>query len=218
MLSGVDLAGDLDDETVAEIRRALLDHLVVFFREQRLYPEQQAAFTRRFGPYSPVPFIEPITDHRRGHRGGPGSHRDARASPSAGSGTPTSRFSPEPPMGSILHALEVPPYGGDTLFANQYLAFDTLSRGLQTILRGTDRRAQRGGRDSPKMQQVHDLFAGMTVHTSDEANRTQLHPVVRRNPETGRDALVREPPVHRRTDEWWPTEHQAAPRPPVRVR
>ena len=62
VISGVDLA-DLDDRTVAEIRRALLDHLVVFFRDQRLSPTQQAALSHRFGPYNPVPFIEPITEH-----------------------------------------------------------------------------------------------------------------------------------------------------------
>src|SRR5262249_18697804 len=53
----------LDDAVIAEIRRALLDHHVVFFREQRLTAERQVTFSRRFGPFSPVPFIEPIAEH-----------------------------------------------------------------------------------------------------------------------------------------------------------
>jgi len=59
VLGGVDLAADLDDAVIAEIRRAVLDHHVVFFRDQSLSPDQQVAFSRRFGPFSPVPFIEP---------------------------------------------------------------------------------------------------------------------------------------------------------------
>jgi taurine dioxygenase len=205
VVSGVDLAAGLDDETVAEIRRAILDHQVIFFRDQELDPTAQAAFTRRFGPYSPVPFIEPITDHAeviavvreasetQGFAFGGIWHSDFS-------------FLPEPPMGSILHALEVPPYGGDTLFANQYLAFETLSRGLQTTLRGLT--GVHSARDaySPKMQKVHDLFAGMTVHTSEDANRVQRHPVVRRNPETGRDALYVNRQYTVGLDQWWPTE------------
>ena len=135
-----------------------------------------------------MPFIEPIADHpeviavvreateTQGFAFGGIWHSDFS-------------FLPEPPMGSILHALEVPPYGGDTLFANQYLAFETLSRGLQTTLRGLTGLHSARDAYSPKMQKVHDMFAGMTVHTSEDANRVQRHPVVRRNPETGRDAL-----------------------------
>jgi taurine dioxygenase len=208
VISGVDLAAGIDDETVAEIRRAILDHLVVFFRGQHLDAAAQAAFTRRFGPYSPVPFIEPIADH-------PEVIAVVReASETQGfafGGIWHSDFSilPEPPMGSILHALEVPPYGGDTLFANQYLAYETLSPGLRRTLRAI--RGIHSARDaySPKMQKVHDLFAGMTVHTSEEANRIQRHPAVRRNPETGRDALYLNPQYTIGLDEWWPDEQRA---------
>ena len=63
IVGGVDLAHDLDDGVIAEIRRAILDHQVLFFRGQRLTPDEQVAFSRRFGPFSPVPFIEPTADH-----------------------------------------------------------------------------------------------------------------------------------------------------------
>jgi taurine dioxygenase len=205
VIGGTNLAEDLDDETISEIRRAILDHGVVFFRDQRLTPDRQVAFSRRFGPYSPVPFVQPIPEHdeviavvrepteRQGFAFGGIWHSD---------------FSilPEPPMGSILHALEVPPYGGDTLWANQYLAFETLSPGLQQTVRGLT--GVHSARDaySPKMQAVHDLFEGMTVQTSETANETQTHPAVRVHAETGREALYLNQQYTIGLDGWWPHE------------
>ncbi len=188
VIGGIDLAGELSDAVVAEIRRALLDHGVVFARGQSLTPARQVAFSRRFGPFSPVPFVEPITEHpeviavvreaseRQAFTFGGIWHSDFS-------------FLPEPPMGSILHALEIPPVGGDTLWANQYLAFETLSAGLQETLRRL--RGVHSARNAyaPRMQLVHDQFVGMTVQTSEEANRSQLHPAVRVHAETGREAL-----------------------------
>jgi taurine dioxygenase len=205
VIRGVDLSGDLPDAVIAEIRRAILDHGVVFARGQSLTPERQVAFSRRFGSYSPVPFIEPIVDHpeviavvreaseQQGFIFGGIWHSDFS-------------FLPEPPMGSILHALEVPPFGGDTLWANQYLAFETLSPGLQRAVRGL--RAAHSARDaySPKLQAVHDQFAGMSVQTGDEANRVQLHPAVRVHEETGREALFVNAQYTLGFDGWWPHE------------
>lgn len=207
VVSGVDLAAGPDDETVAEIRRALLDHLVVFFRDQALDPATQAAVSRRFGPPSPVPFIEPIAEHAEVIA----VVRESSETQSfAFGGIWHSDFSilPEPPMGSILHALEVPPYGGDTLWANQYLAYETLSPGLRRSLRNLE--GVHSARDaySPKMQAVHDLFRGMTVRTDESANRTQRHPVVRRNPETGRDALYVNQQYTVGLADWYPAEQR----------
>jgi len=205
VISGVDLSADLPDAVVAEIRRALLDHLVVFFRGQSLTADQQVAFSRRFGPYSPVPFVQPISSH-------PEVIAVVRETSEthgfAFGGLWHSDFSilPEPPMGSILHAIEVPPYGGDTLWANQYLAFDTLSPGLQETLRRLS--ANHSARDaySPKMQSVHDMFTGMSVQTSEEANRVQPHPAVRVHAETGREALFVNAQYTIGLDGWWPQE------------
>jgi taurine dioxygenase len=96
---------------------------------------------------------------------------------------------PEPPMGSILHAIEVPPYGCDTLWANQYLAYKGLSRAMRELVRLLSGVHSAVNAYSPKMQAVHDMFAGMTVQTSDDANRAQEHPVVRIHAETGQPAL-----------------------------
>jgi taurine dioxygenase len=188
VVGGVDLAHDLDDDVIAEIRRAVLDHQVVFFRGQDLTPEQQVIFSRRFGPFSPVPFIEPIAGH-------PEVIAVVREASEAQRYTFGSlwhsdfSFFAEPPFASILHAREVPPYGGDTLWANQVLAYAALSSGMQAMLTGLSAVHSATKAYSPSMQQLHDTFTGMTVHTSDDADRTQLHPVVRLHPETGRPAL-----------------------------
>jgi taurine dioxygenase len=188
VIGGVDLARDLEDGVIAEIRRALLDHGVVFFREQSLSPAEQVELSRRFGPYSPVPFVQPIPEHPEVIAV---VREPEEAQGFAFGGIWHSDFSilPEPPMGSILHALEVPPYGGDTLWANQYLAYRTLSKGMRSMLASLSGVHSAVNAYSPKMQAIHDQFVGMTVQTSEDANRTQEHPVVRVHGETGHKAL-----------------------------
>ncbi len=188
VIGGIDVSADLPDATVAEIRRAVLDHLVVFFRDQDVTPEQQVRFSRRFGPVSPVPFIEPIAGHdeviavvreaeeRQPFTFGSLWHSDFS-------------FLPEPPFGSILHAREVPPTGGDTVWANQALAYRTLSSGMQDMLEGLIGLHSAVNAYAPKMQTVHDAFVGMTVRTDDSANTVQPHPVVRVHGETGIKSL-----------------------------
>ena len=189
VIGGVDLSEALDDETVAEIRRAVLDHKVVFFRSQpRLTPHEQVTFSRRFGPFSPVPFIEPLTDH-------PEVIAVIREA------SETQRFTfgslwhsdfsslAEPPFASILHAIEVPPYGGDTVWANQELALASLSRTMRSVLAPLQGIHSAVNAYSTRMQSVHDAFTGMTVHTSDDAEAFRHHPVVRKHPETGRPVL-----------------------------
>ena len=188
LLEGVDLAVPLTDAEVDTIRGALLEHEVVFFRGQRLDPAQQVAFSRRLGPSSPVPFVQPIPEHpeviavvreaseAHGYTFGGLWHSDFS-------------FLPEPPSASILHALEVPPFGGDTVFASQTLAFRRLSPAMQDMLAGLQGVHSAVNAYSPKMQAVHDTFAGMAVQTDESATRTQTHPVVRIHGETGRPAL-----------------------------
>ena len=126
-IAGVDMARELDADVVAEVRHALLDHLVIFLREQKATPLQQLAFARKFGEPIEYPqlkglpesdFITPVVklEHERNNFGGIW-HSDTT-------------YLPVPPMGSMLLAREVPPYGGDTVFANQYLAYEALSDGL----------------------------------------------------------------------------------------
>jgi taurine dioxygenase len=188
VVSGIDLARELEDDVIAEIRRALLDHQVIFFRGQSLTPDEQVAFSRRFGPYSPVPFVEAIAGHpeviavvrepseQQGLVFGGLWHSDFS-------------FLDAPPMGSILHAIEVPPYGADTIWANQYLAYRGLSRSMRAMVSGLRGVHSAVNAYSPKMQAVHDLFAGMSVQTDDSANKTHEHPAVRMHAETQKPAL-----------------------------
>ena len=188
VVTGADLATELAPEVVAEIRRALLDHQVVFFRDQCLDPGAQVAFSRAFGPPSPVPFVQAIPENpeviavvreaseAHGYTFGGLWHSDFS-------------FLAAPPFASILHAFEVPPYGGDTIFASQTLAYSTLSVGMRSMLDGLDGVHSAVNAYSPKMQAVHDTFAGMSVQTDESATETQVHPVVREHGETGAPAL-----------------------------
>lgn len=178
---GVDMAGDLEDEVVREVRQAFLDHLVIFPRDQWVTPQQQVAFARRFGdpmeyPNLPglpeEPLITPVVklEHERNNFGGVW-HSDTT-------------YLPEPPMGSMLLALEVPPHGGDTLFANQYLAYEALSDGLQEALDGLI-----GISSSAKAEASRTVEDRLKEAGVERKALTAEHPLVRTHPETGRKAL-----------------------------
>ena len=124
-IGGVDLH-ELDDRAVAAIRRAWLDHCVIFFRGQHLSPAQLVAFARRLGEPIDYPFLKGLDgfpeitpviklEHETVNFGGIW-HSDTA-------------YLDHPPMGSMLLAREVPAYGGDTIFANMYLAYETFVRG-----------------------------------------------------------------------------------------
>jgi taurine dioxygenase len=182
-ISGVDLAKPLDDATVAGIRQAWLEHLVVFFRDQDLSPAQFLAFARRFGDPIEYPFVKGLDDYpeiipvlklanERVNFGGIW-HSDTA-------------YLDVPPMASMLIAREVPPAGGDTLFANMYLAYETLSDGMKRVLEplvginssasaDVSRTREDRLKDSARGDAKKEYVAG--------------HPVVRVHPETGRRAL-----------------------------
>ncbi len=180
-IEGVDIARPLEGEIVGEIRRAFLDHLVIFFRKQTLTPQQQLAFARRFGQPMEYPQLKGLPDcplitpvikleHERVNFGGVW-HSDTA-------------YLERPPMASMLYAVEIPPFGGDTLFANQYLAYDTLSEGLKRTLDGlvginTSTKAEVS---KTREDRLRDAGAELKVLLGE-------HPVVRTHPETGRKAL-----------------------------
>lgn len=182
---GVDVAEELDDATIGDIRRALLDHGVIFFRGQRLDAEGQKAFARRFGQI----FVHP---NFRGSGADP-EIVEIRREPNDASivgeewHSDTTMMA-EPPMGAILYALEVPPYGGDTLFASQYLAYEALSDTMKKMIAGlrgihSDRRVA-----GPKVG--HNQRRSTKVREDAEWRETvNTHPVVCTHPETGRKML-----------------------------
>src|SRR5271166_4058542 len=182
-LRGINLSVELPAAAVAAIRRALLDHLVIFFRDQDLPPARFLALARRFGTPIEYPFVKGIDgfpeiiavtklEHERVNFGGIW-HADTT-------------YLPEPPMGTLLVAREVPPVGGDTLFANQYLAYETLSDGMRAMLDGLRGVSSSAKADVTRTREDRVKSAGTSqARESLEAE----HPVVRTHPETGRKAL-----------------------------
>ena len=180
-IEGVDAARSLPDEIIAEIRRAFLDHLVIFLRNQKLTPQAQLAFARRFGEpmeypqlkgLPECPLITPVVklEHERVNFGGIW-HSDTT-------------YLERPPMASMLYAIEIPPYGGDTLFANPYLAYETLSDGYRRMLDGLIGISSSLKADASRTREDRLRAAGVE-HKALIAE----HPVVRTHPETGRKAL-----------------------------
>jgi taurine dioxygenase len=182
-ISGVNLAEELSAETVMAIRHAWLQHLVIFFRDQELPPAQFLAFARRFGEVIEYPFVKGLNDfpeiipvvkleHERVNFGGIW-HSDTS-------------YLDVPPMASMLVAREVPPSGGDTLFANMYLAFEALSDRMQQLLEGLI-----GVNSSAKADASRTREDRVKDGARADARKEYLaeHPVVRTHPETGRKAL-----------------------------
>ncbi|RPI41736.1 MAG: taurine dioxygenase, partial [Hyphomicrobiaceae bacterium] len=132
-IHGVDVSEDLDDRTIGDIRQALLDHCVIFFRDQKLDAERHKAFSRRFGKL----FIHP---NYKGMQADPEVIQITREPGDkkivGEEWHADTTMVAEPPMGAILYAIEVPPYGGDTLFANQYQAYEALSDGMKKMIGG----------------------------------------------------------------------------------
>ncbi|MGQ0676205.1 MAG: TauD/TfdA dioxygenase family protein [Rhodospirillales bacterium] len=193
-IAGVDLSRPLDKRAAAAIRRAFREHLVLFFRGQRLTPERQMAFTRRFGKLMTTPFVAPMADHpyvvkvlKEADETGISAFGNAWHSDFTSE--------PRPPLGSVLYAVETPAHGGDTMFASMYAAHDALSPGMKRMLAGL--RAIHVGKPygtkygPPKTMRTSRSIA--IARNRPEADREAAHPVLRTHPETGRKALFVNP-------------------------
>jgi len=176
-IRGVDLSQPLDERTFKEIHDALIDCGVIFFRDQHLTPDQQKAFGRLFGelhmhPAAPReladhPEILVIhADEKSKHVAGENWHSDVSCDL-------------EPPMGSILYMHELPPVGGDTLFASMYAAYEALSEPMKRFLEPLT-----------AMHEGEHVYRGR--YGVDDTGKTfpkAEHPVVRTHPVSGRKAL-----------------------------
>jgi alpha-ketoglutarate-dependent taurine dioxygenase len=182
-IAGVDLASQLADRTITDVRRALLEWQVIFFRDQRLTPDQLRDFARRFGdlyvhPYGKsldgYPEILPVVREPddTGRNFGGSWHMDVT-------------FEPEPMLGSVLYAVEVPSHGGDTLFASQSVAYETLSDGLRQTLDRLD-----AVHTASEAYGARTVAGARSMDLKTVAEPTEvIHPVVRVHPETKRRAL-----------------------------
>ena len=180
-IKGVDISIPLDAEVVSEIRNALLKHLVIFFQNQVISPQQQLNFAEQFGIPMEYPQLKGLPDcplvtevikleHETLNFGGVW-HSDTT-------------YLQQPPMASLLYAIEIPPYGGDTMFSNQYMAYETLSEGLKKTL------SELVGVNTSSKPEVSMTREERMHETGMELNiLSAFHPAVRTHPETGSKSL-----------------------------
>jgi len=182
-VSGVDLSKDLDDATVAALRRAWLEHLVLFFRDQDLSPARFLAFARRFGEPIEYPFVKGLDEFPEII---PVLKLENEKINFGGIWHSDTTYLDVPPMASMLVAREVPPAGGDTEFANMYLAYETLSSGMKRLLDGLVAVNSSAAADVSRTREDRLKDSARADAKKDYA---ASHPVVRVHPETGRRAL-----------------------------
>jgi taurine dioxygenase len=192
-IEGVDLARPCDAETFAEVRRAWLAYHAIFFRSQRLSPQQIEAFAKRFGDLTITPHVDPIAGTGHVHR----MVRQAEAAP--GSRNYGDRWHMDqvvkdrPIAGIFLYSLAAPEFGGDTLVANLHLAYEALSHGMQALCDSLVVMHSPSGAFSSKSltsQKGTDNIVKLTPEQLEEyLKRETPHPLVRVHPETGRKLL-----------------------------
>ncbi len=185
---GADLGKAPDDELLNAVKQLLAEYLVVVFRDQKLNIEQFEQFARRLGSYGETPFITPL----QGHPNVVSVVREADEAGELFGGAWHSdwSFQSRPPSYTLLYAKEVPACGGDTVFTNQYLAFEMLSPGMQGLLTGL--KAVHSAAPSYGPQGTFgqpDPNRSMAIRGGEEAMQTRLHPLVRTHPDTNRKLL-----------------------------
>lgn len=181
-LSDIDLASGLTAAQAAAVRHALLDHLVIFIKNQKLTSAQYLAFAQAMGEPVEYPFV-------RGLEGYPTiieiKKLEHETLNFGGIWHSDTTYLEEPPMGSMLLSCETPPYGGDTLFANQYLAYESLSDTMRGLLDGLVGISSSAQADVSKTREDRIRTDGREAPKEYVAE----HPMVRTHPETGRKAL-----------------------------
>jgi taurine dioxygenase len=189
---GIDLRQPLAADTVARLRQAWLQHQVLAFPGQELSLEDLERIALHFGPYGTDPYFGSVPGHP--HIAQVRRDADEKTKIFAETWHSDWSFLPRPPQATLLYGNVIPPVGGDTLFANQYAAWDTLSPAMQARLHDAQgvHSARRGyARDG--MYGERDEGRSMAIKFDDSALATQTHPIARVHPETGRIALYVSP-------------------------
>jgi taurine dioxygenase len=200
-IDGLDLAKPLDGAAVDDVRRVLADRGVVVFRDQHLSPDQHIAVARRFGDIN----INRFFAHADGYPEIALVAKEPDQTRNIGGGWHTDHsYDQVPALGSMLYAREVPPTGGDTLFASMYAAYDALSDGLKQTLLGL-----RAVHSSRHVFGVKRLGLEGRIGNYDAATQDAVHPVVITHPESGRKALYVNPGFTLRFEGW--TEEESRP-------
>lgn len=183
-ISGVDLGTNLSDETIAQIRQTLVQYKVIFFRQQSIDAAGQIAFARRFGELTAAhPTLSSLTEHPEILDLDYG-----RTATRANEWHTDVTFVDRPPLGSILRAIEIPPVGGDTIWANTIAAYQDLPAHLRTLAdqlwavhSNAYDYAEAAIQLNDATKAYHRVFTSTVYET--------LHPVVRVHPESGERGL-----------------------------
>jgi len=178
---GLDLSVGLDDATFAQLNRAFLDHQVLFFRDQQLTPRQYNDFAERFGSLKDYMFAD-------GMDGYPYITEivktETETESFGGFWHSDSAYTQRPPKITMLYSRQVPPRGGDTLFADMYSLYDNLSAGLKSALASL--RATNSASVVPRDENIYEAVKSKNSAKSDQY---AIHPVIRRHDESGRNAV-----------------------------
>ena len=206
-IEGIDLGQDLSDNIVGTLRSALGEHGVLFFRDQDISPEDHIAFAEKFAPIN----INRFFAHVDGHPKIAQVLKEPDQKKNIGGGWHTDHtYDIEPAMGSILVARETPPHGGDTMYASTCRAYETLSDGFKSILKGlkglhSSRHVF--GPQARYMQKGEDT-AGR-LGNNEAANQDAVHPLIIRHPISGRESIYVNPGFTIGIDGW--TDAEAEP-------
>jgi taurine dioxygenase len=206
-VTGLDLSKPLRAEEIAALRRALLDHLVVALPDQNISLDDLERLTDALGGRDVTPFVTPLPDRPYVIRI---LKEPADKLNFANAWHTDLSYLPEPPSFTVLHCLDAPPVGGDTIWANQYMAFDNLSVGLQETLLGLRAVHSAGPAygTGGYLDGVKHLMS-TPIAPSKDAYREQIHPAVIAHPETGRSALYLNPVYTARIAGWTSQESQS---------
>jgi taurine dioxygenase len=191
-VTGLDLSKPLPEVTLAELRKAWAEHAVLSFPGQPLAHEELEAFSRQIGPFGVDPFADPIEGHP--HILEVRRNPDEQVTPFGAAWHSDWSFQERPPSATILHAKVVPPAGGDTWYADTCRAWEALSPTMQGMLEGLRVRHSAGFAYGPKGVLAKDNDKrSMKIRITEEALASQIHPLVRTHPVTGRKALFVNP-------------------------
>lgn len=203
-IHGVDLKDNIPEEQFSEIKSAFGEYGVIFFRDQKLTPEQEITFARRWGEININRFFTSVDDYPEIAM----VLKEPNQKKNIGGNWHTDHsYDIEPALGSILFAHEVPKSGGDTVFASMYSAYETLSDGLKGTLEGMSARHSSRHVFGPSRSEKEDDTVGR-IKNAEAANQDAVHPVVITHPETGRKALYVNPGFTLGFEGWTDAESQ----------
>jgi len=201
-IMGVDLQKPLSSEVLCEVMTAFEHFLVIMFRDQNLTIEQHKAFSRYFGELTELPQAPIYAGDREMQEVRREAHEPVSVVPFTRFHT-DSPFLAQPPLCMVMRAIDAPRFGGDTAFANMYLAYEELSAGLKTML--GQLRVVYSGKDIWSKNAKLDKEKQLRLRESHDFTGEQLentHPAVRSHPRTGRKALYVTPAYFKRFEGW----------------